>query len=138
MVRDWLRAKNIDDTGLVLENGSGLSRKEMIAPVTLAQTLRAAHTSPWASEFLMSLPIVGIDGAMRNRLKDTKAIELGRMKTGGLRNVTSVAGYLPDANNKNEGETLVVVLFLNHDNARGAKGRAVLDEIMKGFVQRAQ
>jgi serine-type D-Ala-D-Ala carboxypeptidase/endopeptidase (penicillin-binding protein 4) len=87
---------------------------------------------------MMSLPIVGIDGAMRNRLNDTKAIEWGRMKTGGLRNVTSVAGYLPDASNKNEGETLVVVLFLNHDNARGAKGRAVLDEIMKGFVQRAQ
>jgi serine-type D-Ala-D-Ala carboxypeptidase/endopeptidase (penicillin-binding protein 4) len=138
IVRDWLASKKIDHTGLVLENGSGLSRKEMISPSALAHVLRAAHASPWASEFMMSLPIVGIDGAMRNRLKDTKAVEWGRMKTGGLRNVTSVAGYLPGASNKNEGETLVVVLFLNHDNARGAKGRAVLDEIMKGFVQRAQ
>ncbi len=130
VVRTWLREKSIDDTGLVIENGSGLSRKEMIAPMTLAQTLRAAHASKWASEFMMSLPIVGIDGAMRNRLKDTPANEIGRMKTGGLRNVTSVAGYLPDAS----GEAQVVVLFLNHDNARGAKGRAVLDELMKGFV----
>jgi serine-type D-Ala-D-Ala carboxypeptidase/endopeptidase (penicillin-binding protein 4) len=74
---------------------------------------------------------------MRNRLKDTKAVEWGRMKTGGLRNVTSVAGYLPEANGA-ASETLVVVLFLNHDNARGAKGRAVLDELMKGFVARGR
>lgn len=130
VVRAWLREKGIDAAGLVIENGSGLSRKEMISPMTLAQTLRAARASPWANEFLMSLPIVGIDGAMRNRLKDTPANEIGRMKTGGLRNVTSVAGFLPDKN----GDTLVVVLFLNHDNARGAKGRAVLDELMKGFI----
>jgi serine-type D-Ala-D-Ala carboxypeptidase/endopeptidase (penicillin-binding protein 4) len=132
IVRDWLRRKNIDDTGLVIENGSGLSRKEMIAPMTLAQTLLAAHRSVWSSEFLMSLPIVGIDGAMRNRLNDTSAMERGRMKTGGLRNVSSVAGYLPNAN----GEMMVVVLFLNHDNARGAKGRAVLDEQMRALMQR--
>lgn len=132
VVRAWLAAKQIDATGLVLENGSGLSRREMISPMTLAQVLRIAHASPWASEFLMSLPIVGVDGAMRNRLKETNAVEWGRMKTGGLRNVTSVAGYLPD---KNE-DTLAVVLFLNHDNARGAKGRAVLDAIMKSVIEK--
>jgi serine-type D-Ala-D-Ala carboxypeptidase/endopeptidase (penicillin-binding protein 4) len=77
------------------------------------------------------LPIVGIDGGMRNRLKETNAVERGRLKTGGLRNVTSVAGYLPSA----KGEMMVVVLFLNHDNARGAKGRAVLDEQMKILMQ---
>jgi serine-type D-Ala-D-Ala carboxypeptidase/endopeptidase (penicillin-binding protein 4) len=131
VVRNWLRSKNIDDTSLVLENGSGLSRTEMISPMTLAQTLREAHRSVWANEFLMSLPIVGIDGAMRNRLKDTSALERGRMKTGGLRNVTSVAGYLPNA----RGDTMVVVLFLNHDNARGAKGRAVLDAQMREFIE---
>jgi serine-type D-Ala-D-Ala carboxypeptidase/endopeptidase (penicillin-binding protein 4) len=131
IVRDWLKANGIDDTGLVLENGSGLSRNEMIAPMTLAQTLRAAHASPWASEFMMSLPIVGVDGAMRNRMKDSIAVERGRMKTGGLRNVTSVAGYLPNA----KGETMIVVLFLNHDNARGARARAVLDELMRELMR---
>lgn len=134
-VRAWLASKNIDTTGLVIENGSGLSRKEMIAPLTLANTLRAAHASPWANEFMMSLPIVGVDGAMHNRLLETRAAltaQLGRMKTGGLRNVTSVAGYLPAAN----GEAIAVVLIFNHDNARGAKGRAVLDELMREFLQK--
>ncbi len=138
IVRAWLTAKNIDHAGLVIENGSGLSRIEMISPMTLAQTLHAAHASKWASEFMMSLPIVGVDGAMRNRLQDTAAKEIGRMKTGGLRNVTSVAGYLPDPKSGDANDSLVVVLFLNHDNARGAKGRAVLDELMKGFMQRVQ
>jgi D-alanyl-D-alanine carboxypeptidase len=58
------------------------------------------------------------------------------MKTGGLRNVTSVAGYLPGATHGAASETLVVVLFLNHDNARGAKGRAVLDELMRALIRR--
>jgi serine-type D-Ala-D-Ala carboxypeptidase/endopeptidase (penicillin-binding protein 4) len=131
VVRSWLRERGIDDTGLVLENGSGLSRIEMISPMMLAHTLRAAQASKWSSEFMMSLPIVGVDGAMRNRLKDSPANEIGRMKTGGLRNVVSVAGYLRDA----RGEPLIVVLFLNHDNVGGGKGRAVLDALMTGFMQ---
>ncbi|HEX4858898.1 MAG TPA: D-alanyl-D-alanine carboxypeptidase/D-alanyl-D-alanine-endopeptidase, partial [Usitatibacteraceae bacterium] len=68
VVREWLDAKRIAAPGLVLDNGSGLSRKERITPATLALVIKAALDSPWAPEFISSLPIVGTDGAMRNRL----------------------------------------------------------------------
>ena len=67
-VRQWLAARGIDAPGLVVDNGSGLSRAERITPRVLAQVLQAAHQSRWAPDLLMSLPVAGVDGTLRNRL----------------------------------------------------------------------
>ncbi len=125
-VRIWLERRGIDGTGLVLENGSGLSRRERIRPSQLAGVLRAAAASEWAPEFISSLPIVSIDGTMRNRLPGTPASGSARIKTGTLRDTSAVAGYVKDAG----GETCVVVAFLNHAAATRAVSRPILD----GFV----
>jgi serine-type D-Ala-D-Ala carboxypeptidase/endopeptidase (penicillin-binding protein 4) len=124
--RAWLRANGVDDTGIVIDNGSGLSRTERISPLQLAQVLHAAAKSKWAPEFLSSLPIVGVDGSMRGRLQDSPAAQVSRIKTGSLRNVVSVAGYVPDAN----GEMHAVVAMINHDRAIAAGGRAILDAML--------
>jgi D-alanyl-D-alanine carboxypeptidase/D-alanyl-D-alanine-endopeptidase (penicillin-binding protein 4) len=63
-----MRAHGIDDTGLVLENGSGLSRTERITPIQMAGVLQAGLRSNWAPEFQASMPIVAVDGTMRRRL----------------------------------------------------------------------
>jgi D-alanyl-D-alanine carboxypeptidase/D-alanyl-D-alanine-endopeptidase (penicillin-binding protein 4) len=126
VVRSWLREQAIDDRGLVLDNGSGLSRSERITPTQLASVLRAAYRSKWAPEFLSSLPIIGVDGAMQNRLKDGPAREHGRVKTGSLRDVFSVAGYVPDA----QGRPCVVVAMINHPAATGAVARPILDAVI--------
>ncbi len=125
-VRAWLAQRRIDAAGLVVDNGSGLSRSERIAPLTLAHVLRAAHNGPWGPELLMSLPIVGVDGAMKNRLVDTSAVARARFKTGYIKNVVSVAGYIPDA----RGELHAVVVMLNHENVKGREGRVVLDAVL--------
>jgi D-alanyl-D-alanine carboxypeptidase/D-alanyl-D-alanine-endopeptidase (penicillin-binding protein 4) len=126
VVRDWMRRHGIDDAGLVIENGSGLSRTEKISPAQMAGLLNAGLRSKWAPEFLASLPIVGVDGTMRRRLKDSPAAERARMKTGTLRNVTAVAGYVPDA----KGQQCVVVAMINTERSTEAKGRAVLDALV--------
>ena len=131
VVRQWLQEKKIDATGLVLENGSGLSRTERISAATLAAVLRAAKDSRWAPEFLSGLPIVGVDGGMRNRLADGAAVGVARIKTGGLRNVVSVAGYVPDVN----GELCVVVAMLNHDDAKSAVGKPIVDAVLEWVTQ---
>ena len=125
-VRGWMRAHGIDDTGLVLENGSGLSRMEKISPLQMAGLLKAGLHSKWAPEFMSSMPIVGVDGTMRRRLKDSPAAQRARMKTGTLRNVTAVAGYVPDAN----GQLCVVVAMVNSELAGDGRGRAVLDTLV--------
>jgi D-alanyl-D-alanine carboxypeptidase/D-alanyl-D-alanine-endopeptidase (penicillin-binding protein 4) len=132
MVRRWLKDRSIDDTGLVLENGSGLSRLERISAAQLAGILAAAYRSKWAPEFLSSLPIVAVDGSMRSRLKDSPAAETARIKTGSLRNVVSVAGFVTNA----AGEAHVVVGMVNDDRAIRAGGRAMLDALLD-FVARS-
>lgn len=124
VVRQWFLRHHIDDTGLVIENGSGLSRAERIRPVQMAALLQAASASLWAPEFLASLPIAGLDGTMRRRLQDSPAAMRARIKTGALKNVMAIAGYAPDAGNRQ----CVVVAMINHELA-GA-GRAALDALI--------
>ena len=125
-VRTWLRAHGIDDTGLVLENGSGLSRIERVTPVQLAGVLLAGQRSNWAPEFQASMPIVAIDGTMRRRLHDSPAAGRARMKTGTLKNVVALAGYVPDAS----GRQCVVVAMINSDLVSNGRGRTVLDTLV--------
>lgn len=125
-VRRWMREHGIDDTGLVLENGSGLSRTERITPIQMGGLLQAGLRSNWAPEFLASMPIVAVDGTMRRRLHDSPAAGRARMKTGTLRNVTAIAGYVPDAS----GRQCVVVAMVNSELVGNGHGRAVLDALV--------
>jgi D-alanyl-D-alanine carboxypeptidase/D-alanyl-D-alanine-endopeptidase (penicillin-binding protein 4) len=126
VVRAWMQAHGINDAGLILENGSGLSRLERITPLQLASLLQAGQRSNWAPEFQASMPIVAVDGTMRRRLKDSPAAGHARMKTGTLRDVVAVAGYVNDAN----GQQCVVVAMVNSDLVGDGKGRAVLDALV--------
>lgn len=125
-VREWMRSQRIDDTGFVIENGSGLSRIERISPNQMGYLLLAGLRSPWAPEFQASMPIVAMDGTMRRRLHGSPAAGRARLKTGTLRNVTALAGYVPDAN----GTLCVFVAMINSEQAGNGKGRAVLDALV--------
>ncbi|MDQ2989257.1 MAG: D-alanyl-D-alanine carboxypeptidase/D-alanyl-D-alanine-endopeptidase, partial [Pseudomonadota bacterium] len=125
-VRKWMRAHAIDDAGLVMENGSGLSRVERISPAQLGGLLRAGMRSDWSPEFLASLPIVAVDGTMRRRLTDSPAAGHARMKTGTLTGVVAVAGYVRDAT----GQQCVVVAMINDEHVADGKGRGVLDALV--------
>jgi len=122
-VRAWLREKRIEDTGFVIDNGSGLSRIERISAQQMARLLQAGLHSPWAPEFQSSIPIGAVDGTMRRRLQDSPAAGRARLKTGSLRNVTALAGYVPDAN----GIPCVFVAMINSEQSGNGRGRAVLD-----------
>ena len=123
-VERWFDEQRIDRQGLVLDNGSGLSRSERIAPRTLALLLAAAHAGPHAPELLTSLPVAGVDGTLRRRLKGTPAQGWARLKTGTLNNVAALAGYVRDT----RGDTWAVVAIVNHEQA--ARGRPALDALV--------
>ena len=109
-----------------MDNGSGLSRSERISAQQLAAVLENAYRGPFAPELLGSLPVAGIDGTLGRRFKDTPVQGRARLKTGTLRNVVALAGYVQDQENN----TWVVVTMLNHDEAP-AKGRPVIDSIIQ-------
>ncbi|MBE9609376.1 D-alanyl-D-alanine carboxypeptidase/D-alanyl-D-alanine endopeptidase [Chitinilyticum piscinae] len=131
VIAGWLAGQGITAPELVLENGSGLSRSERISPRHMADMLQGAWRSPWAAEFVASLPLVGMDGTMRKRL--TGADEAGRahIKTGTLRDVRAVAGFVQD----DKGRNWVVVGMLNHADA--VKGAPVLDALIRS-VQKGE
>ena len=125
-VRNWMRAHGIDDSGFVIENGSGLSRIERISPLQMGGLLKAGLRSNWAPEFQASMPIAAMDGTMRRRLQGTLAAGRARLKTGTLRNVVALAGYVPDA----AGTQHVVVAMVNDERAGDGRGRAVVDALV--------
>lgn len=124
-MRAWFAAHGLDDRGLVLDNGSGLSRSERISPAQLAGLLRASQAGGQAPELLAALPVAGLDGTLSRRLKDGPAAGQARLKTGTLRDAVGLAGFVPDA----AGRTWLFVALLNHPDA-AAKGRPVLDALV--------
>ena len=123
-VRAWLAEHQIPSAGLVQDNGSGLSRSERISPRQLAMMLQAAYAGRWAPELLMSLPVAGVDGSMRKRLKTSPAAGWARLKTGSINGVVALAGYVPDP----QGRWWALAAMLNHEQA--AAGRPALDALV--------
>jgi len=124
-VRCWLAAKELDFPELVLENGSGLSRRERIGTAHLGQLLLAAWRSPVMPEFISSLPVTAVDGTMKKRLKEEYVAGMAHIKTGTLDGSKAIAGYVRDA----AGRYAVVVFLINHPRAKfGGKAQdALLD-----------
>jgi serine-type D-Ala-D-Ala carboxypeptidase/endopeptidase (penicillin-binding protein 4) len=130
-VRDWLRRHAIDDTVLVTDNGSGLSRTERVSTQLLAELMRAAWRGPHRHDLLATLPTVGVDGTMRLRLRESPAAGWARLKTGTLRNVVGLAGVLRDG----AGRDWAVAMLINDDSA--ARGRPVLDALVDHWARSA-
>ena len=124
VVRQWLAKKGITASHLVMENGSGLSRAERVSAREMATLLQAAWKSPYAAEFISSLPLTGMDGTMRKRLKRTAMAGEAHIKTGTLNTVRAIAGFSRDSN----GTTWAVTAILNDPRPWGAS--AVLDQIL--------
>jgi len=116
-VREWLTRSGLNFPELVLENGSGLSRVEQISPRHLGELLLYASRSPFMPEYLASLPIPGVDGTLRRRLRISPTAGRGHLKTGYIEGVRAIAGYVTDR----AGRTVVLVSVINHPQAIAAQ-----------------
>ena len=129
-VRGWLAGKSLAAPELVLENGIGLSRIERVSAATLAAMLQSAWRSAVMPEFIASLPIVGLDGTMRRRLKGDGVTGQAHIKTGLLNDARAIAGYVLDRG----GRRHVVVMLVNHPNA--AESQAAMDALLRWVYER--
>lgn len=129
-VRAVLAQQGISTRKLVLENGAGLSRVERVTARTLNQVLRAAYRSPLFAEFESALPIAATDGTLKRRFKDSPLAGRAHLKTGTLRDVSALAGYVDTARGRRVG----FVMLINHANASGGKAaqRALLEWVEAG------
>ena len=130
IINQWLADKDIQPNGLVLDNGSGLSRLERMTARDMANLLAQAWQSPYAAEFVASLPLAAMDGTMRRRMRNTPVAGQAHIKTGSLRNVRAIAGITRD----NNGQSWAVAAIVNHP-AAGAS-RQALDNLLGDVYRR--
>ncbi|AYD66252.1 D-alanyl-D-alanine carboxypeptidase/D-alanyl-D-alanine-endopeptidase [Achromobacter sp. B7] len=105
--------QGLDMPELVIDNGAGLSREARVSADSLASMLTVAWNSPVMPEYISSFAIAGVDGTVRRRLKGDGTQGMAHLKTGSLRDVRSIAGYVLGAS----GKRYVVVSIVNHEQA---------------------
>ncbi len=127
-VAAWLQQKGV--SGVMLENGAGLSRDERISAEGMGRLLLAAWKSPVMPELMGSLPIAGSDGTLKKRLGDSAAAGRAHLKTGYIEGVRAIAGYVQDKS----GQRWVVVGFLN--DAQMKNGSRPLDALVRWVADR--
>ncbi|HEU0037910.1 MAG TPA: D-alanyl-D-alanine carboxypeptidase/D-alanyl-D-alanine-endopeptidase [Verrucomicrobiae bacterium] len=110
-----------------IEEGSGLSRNNLTTPNATIALLKFMSRHPEADAYLNSLPIAGVDGTLRNRMKGTPAAGNVRAKTGTLRWANALSGHVTTA----AGERLIFSIMLNRYAAPDAQhsGRVEIDKI---------
>ena len=109
-VRSFLKTAGIRPESLVLSDGSGLSRNDMITAEASVQLLTFMSRHRYAEVFRQALPIAGVDGTLRNRMKGTAAENNVRAKTGSLSSAASLSGYVTSG----AGEKLVFSIMVNN------------------------
>ena len=112
---------------VLLEDGSGLSRNDLVTSQSVVQLLTYAARQPWGADFVATLPVAGEDGTLAGRMKDTSAAGRVHAKTGTFERVNSLAGYATSA----RGERLIFSIFGNNIGApnrgdTGAPSRAAI------------
>lgn len=119
-VVQWWRTRLPAHAAPTLDNGSGLSRHERIEVRSLSALLQLAAQGPLAQPFQNSLSIVGVDGTVKHWMeRHPESLLHGKawLKTGSLRDVAAVAGYVQSQS----GRRYSVVAIINHDEAKRAR-----------------
>ncbi len=120
-----LEAADIDTTGLVLMDGSGLSRRNRISPTTLVDVVQASLSTPRGAAVVDDLPLSGFSGTLADRF-DRAAHGLIRAKTGTLSGVHSLAGYALDADGR---PVVFAVMSDDADPVKSLAAQASIDDI---------
>ncbi|MBN1352500.1 D-alanyl-D-alanine carboxypeptidase/D-alanyl-D-alanine-endopeptidase [candidate division KSB1 bacterium] len=93
-IEDFLSGIGINPGHIIIADGSGLSRRNLVTPKQITALLRYIHSQPYFNDFYESLPIAGVDGTLKNRMRGTRAEGNVRAKTGTLGGVAVLSGYV--------------------------------------------
>ncbi|MCK5891990.1 D-alanyl-D-alanine carboxypeptidase/D-alanyl-D-alanine-endopeptidase [Aeromicrobium sp.] len=124
-----LEASGVETTGLVLRDGSGLSRQNRIAPSTLTSVVAAAELA--APQLTADLPVAGFTGTLVERFVGLAGRGLARVKTGALNQVHSLAGTVTTA----DGVVLIVAVMVDQaEIAQALDARAAVDAVVASLA----
>jgi len=134
VVREELGKMGIDTSGLVMVNGSGLFNGNQVAPQHLTQTLVAAYRDPAiAAEYVAHLAVAGSDGTLVSRLEHLPRPRMVRAKTGTLRDVIALSGYVLGE----PGHSVAFSFLANGIAGKQGEARQLADDIVRALADYA-
>jgi serine-type D-Ala-D-Ala carboxypeptidase/endopeptidase (penicillin-binding protein 4) len=128
---DFFKAAGIADGDVVLSDGSGLSRKDLVTPRSVVQLLRYAAAQPWGELYRSSLPVAGEDGTLSDRMKNTAAAARVFAKTGTIGHGNTLSGYATTVH----GERLLFSILGNNNNLHAQDANKFIDAICVAMVE---
>ena len=127
----FVRELGIDPNEVLLDDGSGLSRRSLVTADAIVDLLIHMHRHPEGGVFRDSLPVAGVEGTLKRRMIGTRAQGNVRAKTGSLQHVTALSGYLSTAG----GEPMVFSILLNHHAGDQTEARSAIDEMVETLAE---
>jgi D-alanyl-D-alanine carboxypeptidase/D-alanyl-D-alanine-endopeptidase (penicillin-binding protein 4) len=131
VIKEWLKSRGLEFPELIIGNGSGLSREALISADSMARVLVSAWRSRFAPEFVASLALGGLDGTLEKRFIDIDDSSRIRMKTGTLKDVSAIAGYVTGSS----GKTYAVVIFAKHTGVQHGPGEAIQSAVIDWVLE---
>lgn len=131
VLQSFVTQAGLDPAEVVLYDGSGLSRKNLVSPRALAGLLRYAAGQPWGEAYRETLPVAGEDGSLAERFLGTAARGRVQAKTGSMEHVKSLSGYATTE----RGEPIAFVILSNNHTLTYEEADAVIDRIVRAVVE---
>ena len=125
VVTEQLLAWGVEPDGFAIYDGSGLSRHNLLTPETLVRVLDRMQRDTAFAVFYNAMPIAGVEGTLKDRMKGTPAEGNLRAKTGSIGSARSLSGYITTA----DGERLIMSVLGNNYTTRSSEITGVADQI---------
>lgn len=114
-----------------IADGSGLSNYNYLTPAILVNLLKFAYADTQLFQQLYkALPISGIDGTLKNRMKQTAAYRKVNAKTGSFTAINCLAGYAKAANGHD-----IAFAIMNQNILKAAKAREFQNRVCEAICE---
>jgi serine-type D-Ala-D-Ala carboxypeptidase/endopeptidase (penicillin-binding protein 4) len=123
--RDYLSSLGVDVAHTRLRDGSGLCYKDRLSTAVVTQLLDAVADKPYFKSYWTALPVAGVDGTLRTRMRGTAAARNLHGKTGTLDIASSLSGFVTTA----DGHDLVFSMLMNGHPINGTSAHKAQDAI---------
>ena len=131
-VLEFLRRVGVSPQAWALQDGSGLSRSDLVSPHEMVSLLAAMDRHRYGAAFKDSLPIAGVDGTLEHRMRGTTAQGRVVAKTGTIRHVNALDGYA----STRAGERLAFAIVVNHYTGDAKDAVNAIDQIVNVLAGR--
>src|SRR5690348_46042 len=129
--KGFLSTAGVPDGDVEVDDGSGLSRENIVTPRAMVALLQYVRRQPWGDAFFSTLPVAGIDGTLDNRMKGTSAVGRIEGKTGSVEHTQAISGFATTV----RGEHVLFSIFDNHNGGKGSDATRILDAISVAMVE---